>query len=61
MKETRKALKQEDAETADLVRTGEDATMRGDLVTAMEKFEWQIGLTNYVMVGREELTAKPTE
>lgn len=61
MKETRKALKQEDAETADLVRTGEDATMRGDLVTAMEKFEWQIGLTNYVSVGREELTAKPTE
>lgn len=61
MKETRKALKQEDAETADLVRTGDDATMRGDLVTAMEKFEWQIGLTNYVMVGREELTAKPTE
>lgn len=61
MKETRKAMKQEDAETADLVRTGEDATMRGDLVTAMEKFEWQIGLTNYVMVGREELTAKPTE
>lgn len=61
MKETRKALKQEDAETADLVRRGEDATMRGDLVTAMEKFEWQIGLTNYVMVGREELTAKPTE
>lgn len=61
MKETRKALKQEDAETADLVRTGEDATMRGDLVAAMEKFEWQIGLTNYVMVGREELTAKPTE
>ena len=55
MKETRKALKQEDAETADLVRTGEDATMRGDLVTAMEKFEWQIGLTNYVMVSREEL------
>lgn len=61
MKETRKALKQEDAETADLVRTGEDMAMRGDLVTAMEKFEWQIGLTNYVMVGREELTAKPTE
>lgn len=61
MKETRKALKQEDAETADLVRTGDDATMRGDLVTAMEKFEWQIGLTNYVSVGREELTAKPTE
>lgn len=61
MKETRKALKQEDAETADLVRTGDDATMRGDLVTAMEKFEWQIGLTNYVSVSREELTAKPTE
>lgn len=55
MKETRKALKQEDAETADLVRTGDDATMRGDLVTAMEKFEWQIGLTNYVSVSREEL------
>lgn len=36
-------------------------TMRGDLVTAMEKFEWQIGVTNYVSVGREELTAKPTE
>lgn len=55
MKETRKVLKQEDAETADLVRTGEDATMRGDLVTAMEKFEWQIGVTNYVSVGREEV------
>ena len=54
-------MKQEDAETADLVRTGDDATMRGDLVTAMEKFEWQIGLTNFVMVSREELTAKPTE
>lgn len=60
MKETRKALKQEDAETADLVRTGDDATMRGDLVTAMEKFEWQIGLTNYVSVGREEMAAKPS-
>jgi plasmid rolling circle replication initiator protein Rep len=55
MKETRKVLKQEDAETADLVRTGDDATMRGDLVTAMEKFEWQIGVTNYVSVGREEV------
>ena len=56
MKETRKALKQEDAETADLVRTGDDATMRGDLVTAMEKFEWQIGLTNYVMVKPQDQT-----
>lgn len=55
MKQVRKELEQEDAETADLVCTGEDATMRGDLVTAVEKFEWQIGVTNYVSVGREEL------
>lgn len=55
MKEARAALKQEDAETADLVQTGEDATVRGDLVVALDRFEWQIGVTNYVQVSHEEM------
>ena len=55
MKEARAALKQEDAETADLVQTGDDATVRGDLVVALDRFEWQIGVTNYVQVSHEEV------
>lgn len=53
MMAVRKALKQEDAETADLVRTGDDAEMRGDLRVALERYEWQAGVTNdYVLVDR---------
>lgn len=49
----RKALKQEDAETADLLRTGDDAELRGDLRVALERYEWQAGVTNdYVLVDR---------
>ena len=55
MKEVRAALKQEDAETADLVRTGDDAAVRGDLIVALDRFEWQIGVTNYVRVKHEDM------
>lgn len=54
MKETRKALAQVDAESADLVRTGEDEAIRGDLRVALDRWEWQAGITNdYVLVKRE--------
>ena len=53
MLQVRKDLKQEDAENADLVHTGEDETMRGELVVALDRYEWQVGVTNYVHVKRE--------
>lgn len=59
MKEARAALKQEDAETADLVHTGEDAEVRGDLLVALDRFEWQVGVTNYVRVKRDVLVEPP--
>lgn len=55
MLQVRKDLKQEDAETADLVHTGEDETMRGELVVALDRYEWQVGVTNYVRVKRDVL------
>lgn len=55
MKEIRAQLKQEDAETADLVHTGDDAETRGDIVVALDRFEWQIGVTNYVHVKHEDV------
>lgn len=55
MKDTRKALKQEDAETADLVHTTDDVTLRGDLVVALDRYEWQVGVTNYVHVKHDKL------
>lgn len=61
MKEARAALKQEDAETADLVHTGEDAEVRGDLLVALDRFEWQVGVTNYVRVKRDVLVEPPSE
>lgn len=61
MKEARAALKQEDAETADLVHTGEDAEVRGDLLVALDRFEWQVGVTNYVHVKRDVLVEPPSE
>lgn len=60
MKEARAALKQEDAETADLVHTGEDAEVRGDLLVALDRFEWQVGVTNYVRVKRDVLVEPPS-
>lgn len=56
MLEVRKQLKQEDAEKADLVKTGgEDDEMRDDMRIALERYEWQAGITNdYVLVSREE-------
>ena len=60
MKEARAALKQEDAETADLVHTGEDAEVRGDLLVALDRFEWQVGVTNYVHVKRDVLVEPPS-
>ena len=54
-------MKQEDAETADLVHTGEDAEVRGDLLVALDRFEWQVGVTNYVRVKRDVLVEPPSE
>lgn len=55
MKETRKALNQQDADNADLVKTGEDDGLRGDLRIALDRYEWQAGITNdYVLVRRDE-------
>ena len=57
MMQARKALKQEDADKADLVRTGEDEDLRGDVRIALERWEWQAGVTNdYVCVSREEVS-----
>lgn len=61
MLQVRKDLEQEDAETADLVHTGEDATMRGELVAALDRYEWQVGVTNYVHVKRDVLVEPPTQ
>ena len=61
MKEARAALKQEDAETADLVHTGDDAEVRGDLLVALDRFEWQVGVTNYIHVKRDVLVEPPSE
>lgn len=61
MLQVRKDLEQEDAETADLVHTGEDATMRGELVAALDRYEWQVGVTNYVHVKRDVLVEPPNE
>lgn len=61
MMQARKLLKQEDAETADLVHTGEDAEVRGDLLVALDRFEWQVGVTNYVHVKRDVLVELPSE
>ena len=58
MLEVRKALKQEDADNADLVNTDCDTdNMRDDIRIAMLRYNWQSGLTNnYVFAGRDDLT-----
>lgn len=49
MKEAKKALALEDVESADLVLTdAEKAEMRGEVLVALIRFEWQIGPTNYI-------------
>lgn len=49
MKEAKAALKLEDVEQADLVLTdAEKAEMRGEVLVALIRFEWQIGPTNYI-------------
>lgn len=49
MKEAKAALKLEDVEQADLVLTdAEKAEMRGEVLVALIRFEWQIGQTNYI-------------
>lgn len=53
-KEVRKLLELEDAETADLVQTDGEDDVRGDVVVAMVRYEWQIGVTNYVCTERTE-------
>lgn len=58
MAEVRKALGQEEAETADLVHTGEDEPVRGELVLALEEYRWQIGVTNYVAVSSRDCAAE---
>ena len=49
MKTAKAALKLEDIEQADLVLTdAEKAELRGEVLVALIRFEWQIGPTNYV-------------
>lgn len=49
MKTAKAALKLEDVESADLVLTdAEKAELRGEVLVALIRFEWQIGPTNYV-------------
>lgn len=49
MKTAKAALKLEDVEQADLVLTdAEKAEMRGEVLVALIRFEWQIGPTNYI-------------
>lgn len=49
MKTAKSALKLEDVENADLVLTdAEKAEMRGEVLVALIRFEWQIGPTNYI-------------
>lgn len=49
MKTAKAALKLEDVESADLVLTDvEKAELRGEVLVALIRFEWQIGPTNYV-------------
>lgn len=55
MKTVRAELKQEDAESADLVNTGAEDDVRGDVLVAIDRYEWQCGVTNnYVLVEREK-------
>lgn len=56
MKDVRDLLKQEDAETADLVVTDGEDGVRGDVMVAMIRYEWQVGVTNYVCT---EVTETP--
>lgn len=57
MKEVRKLLELEDAETADLVHADDEA-MRDDVAVAMVRYEWQVGVTNYVCTEvRDQLPA----
>ena len=49
MKTAKAALKLEDVESADLVLTdAEKAELRGEVLVALIRFEWQIGPTNYI-------------
>ena len=49
MKTAKAALKLEDVEQADLVLTdAEKAELRGEVLVQLVRFEWQIGVTNYV-------------
>lgn len=63
MKEARAVLKQCDAEVADLIKTADDerdAKVRGDLRVALDRYEWQAGVTNdYVFVKRDVLAEPP--
>lgn len=50
MKQAKAALALEDVENADLVLTdAEKAELRGEVLVQLVKFEWQIGVTNYVL------------
>lgn len=51
MMQARKALKQVDAEKADLVNTDSaEDVMRADVRVALERYEWQAGVTNDYML-----------
>ena len=39
---------------------GIDAEVRGDLLVALDRFEWQVGVTNYVHVKRDVLVEPPS-
>lgn len=56
MMSVRKELKQVDADKADLVHTDDcDTPIRGDLRIALERYDWQAGVTNnYVFTERQE-------
>ena len=58
MLQVRKELNQEDVENADLVHTDDDATLRGELVVALDRYEWQVGITNYVKVKRNVVVSE---
>lgn len=60
MKEAKAALKLEDVEQADLVLTdNEKAEMRGEVLVALTRFDWQIGLTNYIQTEVQQV--KPSQ
>ena len=62
MKTAKAALKLEDVEQADLVLTdAEKAELRGEVLVQLVRFEWQIGITNYVCTEVEKVQTPQLE